>query len=210
MQNLSANISISKEIQETFKKELGDAAGKKPPKGMNSDDFIDYLKERYKNSPDGVLFREGGRHRRASVDNGINWISLGERHPSKAVNIFTAEQAVKELDQSRMRFLQARRGEKTLEPKQWSEEVKALGILKNPKIYETPIEQGVYTGGILYRDPAGRYCVQKLGERTLMLHDARKFPEGFPEKGDVVRVSYRAGVAEVTTIRERANKRGGR
>jgi hypothetical protein len=94
MQNLSSNI-ISQEVQEAFKRELGDLASKKPPKGISPDTFVDYLKGRYKNSTDGVLFREGGRHRRASVDGGINWTSLGERHPSKAVNSFTAEQVVR-------------------------------------------------------------------------------------------------------------------
>jgi hypothetical protein len=118
------SADISKETRDALKKELGDAARNKPPKGMSPDDFVDYLKERYKNSPDGVLFRERTRHRRASADGGINWISLGER--------------------------------------------------------------------------------------AIVLHDARKFPDGLPEKGNVVRINYQSGIAEIVAIKTRNYERDGR
>jgi hypothetical protein len=201
---------ISQETRDALKKELGETARNRPPKGMSPDDFVDYLKERYKNSPDGVLFREGTRHRRASVDGGINWISLGERHPSRAIKDTTVRDVIRQLDGTRMLRLQAQRNEKNLDTKQWAEEVRSLNLLRKPKIYEAPNEDGSYTGSILYKDPSERYCVQKLNERAIVLHDAQKFPDGLPEKENVVRINYQSGIAEFVVIKTRTHERDGR
>jgi hypothetical protein len=199
------------EVKKALREELGDTAEKRLPKDIKPDAIKNYIKERYKNSPDGVLFREGSRHTHASVDNGANWVPLGGRHPSQTIDDHTAKSTIQQLDDSRLALMQARQQEtKSLHPKQWAEEVRSLNLLKNPKIYEAPNEDGSYTGSILYKDPSERYCVQKLSERAIVLHDARKFPDGLPEKGNVVRINYQSGIAEIAVIKTRTYERDGR
>lgn len=98
--------------------------------------------------------------------------------------------------------------ERSLDPKQWAEEVKALNLLPDAKIYATPNEQIAYKGEVLYKDADNRFFALKSGERTITLHDARKFPEGLPGKGATVRINYRNGVARVSPVKESNHERG--
>ena len=184
--------SISTEAREAFRRELGDQ-DKKPSKSLRP-----------------LEFREGTNHTQASVDGGKNWIALGERHPSKVLKAPTVAAVVKQLDECKMRLLdQKREASRSLDPKAWGEEVKALHLIEGAKIYENPNEHGFYAGPILHKDPDARYCVQKIGDKSIAIHDARKFGnERLPEKGDIVRINYRAGLAKVNLIKHQANERG--
>jgi hypothetical protein len=102
---------ITEETREIFKSELGDVANKKLPKGIKPKEFIQYLRERFKNCPDKIQFREGANHTLASVDNGKNWIPLAERHPSHAIDEYTAKRALRQLDFFRMLVIQTQQNE---------------------------------------------------------------------------------------------------
>jgi hypothetical protein len=60
--------------------------------------------------------------------------------------------------------------------------------VQDAKIYENPTEQGFYRGIILHKDRGDRFCVQKIADKSLAIHDRRQF-EKLPEKGERAQVN---------------------
>lgn len=70
-----------------------------------------------------------------------------------------------------------------LTPEEWKKEVKGLKLLEGtPNIIENP-QGGPFKGEILHVAPL--YVVQKMGQKTLLIHDTKKLSQ-IPEKGDLV------------------------
>jgi hypothetical protein len=109
---------ISEETRQIFKKELGDNAEKKLPNSINSNEFIRYLRNRFKNCADGIQFKEGKKHTLASVDGGKAWILLAGRHPSQVINEHTAQIVLRQLNISRMLVIQGQQKELSLDTTQ--------------------------------------------------------------------------------------------
>jgi len=174
---------------------------------MKAHELKKHLREQYPQ----ILFKEGAKHTHFSVNGGLSWSALNLRHSTQDIKKGAIKGVQRDIEeQLQIVNSQSQKNAQSLDPKQWAEEVKALNLFPNPKIYENPNEQGFYQGKILHKDADSRFCVQKIGERSLFIHNARKFPEGLPKRGDVVRINYREGVAQVSPVKEIGKERGSR
>ena len=169
---------------------------------MKPHEANEYLEKNYPK----ILFREGKDHTQFSVNGGLSWAPLGPRHSLQDIKKGTLGAIHRQIrEQLQLIDNQTQRAEQTLDPKQWAEEVRRLNFSSGSKIHEKPNEQGFYVGVILYKDPVGRFCAQKIGEKSIVLHDARNFTNGLPEKGDFVRINYQNGIAWGSSIKENSH-----
>lgn len=86
------------------------------------------------------------------------------------------------------------------------EEIAALRLVDDPKIFTKPAKSGRYSGKILHIDTEKGYCVQLVGRRSLVVHYLDDLAMS-PRLNEFVRVSYETGEkANITVQRMEQNK----
>lgn len=81
-------------------------------------------------------------------------------------------------------------------------EVKALGLIKDAKIYTNPNENGNYKGKIMHTNTDKGYSVQQVGKTSLVVHTHDKL-ECIPEKDKDVRIIYQKDAKAKVSVVER-------
>ena len=69
------------------------------------------------------------------------------------------------------------------------EEIAALRLVDEPKIFTKPAKSGRYSGKILHVDTEKGYCVQLVGRRSLVVHRLDDLAMS-PRLAEFVRVAY--------------------
>lgn len=81
------------------------------------------------------------------------------------------------------------------------EEIAALRLVDEPKIFTKPAKSGRYSGKISHIDTEKGYCVQLVGRRSLVVHRLDDLAIS-PKLGEFVKVSYETGEKAGITIQQ--------
>ena len=92
---------------------------------------------------------------------------------------------------------------------QWitEEEIAALHLVDNPKIYLNPrTDNQQYKGEIVHVDTERGFCVQRVGKESLFVHRLERLGTS-PQKGESVRIFYKSGSEKAKVERQELRQR---